>query len=267
MLEAVDAVPRSKAAVLGPLGRTVRAASTPVPLLEVLATAPTPLDLLLSSLLATGLWLGPDFLLAPAGLALELRLGYRTEALVGRILSSGEWLDDRAEGLAAPAPAVVRATTVALCASAGFVLERLLSSSGSEQAALYLGASTCIWGGLYEVARPKLKTRDERELEATRQSEFLEFAEAKLRSSDRPADTVHETEVVRAFRRYYPKYRAERGVSDKELFDLMRRWMSVPRRQLLPGGAIGAPRMMTTRSAAGYYSSITLTQDPDVGLG
>lgn len=238
-----------------------------MPLLETLATAPTPLDLLLSSLLATGLWLGPDFLLAPVGIGAELRLGYRAEALVGRVLSPGVWLEDRAEGLAAPAPPVVRATTAALFASAGFLLERLLSSAGSEQAALYLGASTCIWGGLYEVARPKLKTRDERELEATRQAEFLAFAEAKLRYSDRTTDTVHETEVVRAFRRYYPKYRADRGVSDKELFDLMRVWMSVPRRQLLPGGAIGAPRMMTTRSKAGYYSSLTLTQDPDVGLG
>ena len=77
--------------------------------------------------------------------------------------------------------------------------------------------------------------------------------------------TCHETEIVRAFRRSYPRYRAGRGISDREILELMRRWMRVPRTQLLPGGAI-ATEVVSSRSAAGYYT-VALTKEPDVGLG
>ena len=268
LLDAVDAVPRTSKAVLGPISRTVRdgedAAPVAASILEQLAASPAPLDLLLAALLATGLYLGPDFLLAPLGLASPARLGYRTEALVGRVLpgQGGEWLEDRAGGYASEAPLPVRVATGALFAAAGFALERVLTAASSEQAAFYLGASTTLWGSLYEVARPKLASRAEREQREVREADFIAFAEARLEAGG----SCHETEIVKAFRRYYPKYRVNRGITDKEVYDLMRRWMSVPRTQLLPGGAIST-EIVSARSPAGYYSGLSVAKEPDVGLG
>ena len=265
LLDALDAMPRTGKAVLGPVSRTVRGPSAEQDsLVEALTAAPVPLDALLVLLLATGLYLGPDFLLTPLGLGSNAPLGYRTERLVGYVLSPGEaWLDDRAEGFAAPAPLLVRVATGALFLLCSYALERVLTSAASDQAAFYLGASSSIWGGLYEVARPRLRTRSEEEQRRAWEADFVRFAEARLGLT--AGGSCHETEIVRAFRRFYPKYRAGREITDNEVFDLMRRWMSVPRTQLLPGGAIST-EIVSARSAAGYYS-IALTKEPDVGLG
>jgi len=137
-------------------------------------------------------------------------------------------------------------------------------SVSSEQAVFYLGCSTSLWGGLYELARPKLRSRDEQLRELTRQAEFAAFAAARL--AEGGLGTCHETSIVRAFRRYYPKYRVDRGMTDAEIADLMRRWMSVERTKLLPGGALSTERV-SARTSAGYYKGITLIEQPDVGLG
>ena len=78
--------------------------------------------------------------------------------------------------------------------------------------------------------------------------------------------SCHETEIARAFRRFYPKYRVDRGISDTEIYNLMRRWTSVPRTRMLPGAAIGT-EMVSARTAAGYYKGLSLADEPDVGLG
>lgn len=265
LLDALDATPRTGKAVLGPVSRSVRGPfveQESFSLVEALTATPMPIDALLVLLLATGLYLGPDFLLTPLGLASNARLGYRTEAAVGTLLSPGEaWLVDRAEGLAAPAPLLVQVATGALYLLFSYALERVLTVAASDTVVFYLGASTCIWGGLFEVARPRLRTRSQEEQRRAWEADFTRFAEARLTASG----TCHETEIVRAFRRYYPKYRAGRGITDSDIFDLMRRWMSVPRKQLLPGGAI-ATEVVSARSAAGYYN-VALTKEPDVGLG
>ena len=97
-----------------------------------------------------------------------------------------------------------------------------------------------------------------------REDEFIRFAEARLAVGGANA-SCHESEVVRAFRRFYPKYRVDRGISDAEICGLMRRWMSVPRAQLLPGAAIGT-EIVSTRTAAGFYKGISVAVEPDVGL-
>ena len=264
LLDALDATPRSGNAVLGPVSRSTR--GPPVEhgssLVEALTATPMPIDALLVLLLAAGLYIGPDFLLTPLGLTSNARLGYRTEAAVGALLSPGEaWLVDRAEGLAAPAPLLVQVATGALYLLFSYALERVLTVAASDTVVFYLGASTSIWGGLFEVARPRLRTRSQEEQRRAWEADFARFAEARLTASG----TCHETEIVRAFRRYYPKYRAGRGITDSDIFDLMRRWMSVPRTQLLPGGAIST-EIVSARSAAGYYNA-ALTKEPDVGLG
>ena len=264
LLDALDATPRTSQAVLGPVSRSVRGppAEQGSSLVEALTTTPMPIDALLVLLLATGLYLGPDFLLAPLGLASNARLGYRTEAAVGAVLSPGEaWLVDRAEGLAADAPLLVQVATAALYLVFSYLLERVLTAASSDTLVFYLGASASIWGGLFEVARPRLRTRSQEEERRRWEADFARFAEARLTASG----TCHETEIVRAFRRSYPRYRAGRGISDREILELMRRWMSVPRTQLLPGGAI-ATEVVSCRSAAGYYN-VALTKEPDVGLG
>ena len=268
LLDALDATPRTGKAVLGPVSRSVRGPSVEQgsSLVEALTATPLPIEALLVLLLATGLYLGPDFLLTPFGLASNARLGYRTEAALGTVLSPGEaWLVDRAEGLAAPAPLLVQAATGALYLLFSYALERVLTVAASDTLVFYLGASTSIWGGLFEVARPRLRTRSQEEQRRAWEADFTRFAEARLTASG----TCHETEIVRAFRRFHPKYRAgqtaERGITDNDIFDLMRRWMSVPRTQLLPGGAI-ATEIVSARSAAGYYT-VALTKEPDVGLG
>ena len=150
LLDALDAMPRTGKAVLGPVSRSVR--GPPVEqgrsLIEALTATPMPIDALLVLLLATGLSLGPDFFLAPLGLASNARLGYRTEAAVGTVLSPGEaWLDDRAEGLAAEAPLLVQVATGALYLLFSYALERVLTSAASDTVVFYLGASSSIWGG------------------------------------------------------------------------------------------------------------------------
>ena len=269
MLDVVDAVPRSQIAVLGPVTRTVRQPIEAVTVMQSLGTAPSPFDASMAVLLAVGLYLGPDFALAPLGLASKARVGYRAEALVGRAIpgggGSGDWLADREAGLAASAPLPVRAATAALFGASGYLLERALSSLGNDNVIFYLGASSVLWGGLYEVARPRLPTRAEVEREEARRAEFRAFAEARLTLGS-ASQSTHESEVVRAFRRFYPKYRVDRGIADAEIADLMRRWISVPRTRLLPGGQIQSDTV-SARTAAGYYKGIVLTVEPDVGLG
>ena len=89
LLDALDATPRSGNAVLGPVSRSTR--GPPVEhgssLVEALTATPMPIDALLVLLLAAGLYIGPDFLLTPLGLTSNARLGYRTEAAVGALLS------------------------------------------------------------------------------------------------------------------------------------------------------------------------------------
>jgi len=270
LLDAADATGKA-APVLGPVSRRALTAP-PVPdgasILDSIAAAPAPFDLCMAVLLAIGLYLGPDFVLAPLGLGSKASVGYRTEAAVGRLLSLDEaptWLDDRQAGLASPAPALVRAVVFALFVGGGYVLERFLSAVGSDNAVFYLGASTTLWGGLYEAAlRPKLPSREERDLATTREAEFVAFA--ALRLGAQSGGTCHETDIVRAFRRYYPKYRVDRGITDAEISDLMRRWASVERTRLLPGGALST-ETVSARTAAGYYKGITVKEEPDVGLG
>ena len=268
LLDSVDAVPRTQSAVLGPLSRTVRPPiSGAAPFVDQLVSSPvTPFDVFGAALLTIGLYLGPDFLLAPIGLAANARLGYRTEAAVGRVLTpQAPWLVDRARGFAADAPPLVQRSTAALFVLAGVLVERTIATLGSDNAVFYLGASSCLWGGLYEVARPRLPSRAIAERDAMREEEFIRFAAARLSVGGANA-SCHESEVARAFRRFYPKYRVDRGISDTEIYALMRRWMSAPRSVRLPGAAIGT-EIVSTRTAAGFYKGISVAAEPDVGLG
>ena len=107
---------------------TTRATITPFADFTQVLFAPTELnDLIAAFFLGIALLLGPDFLLAPAGLVSDrgIRPGYALESVVGALLDpTGQWLKDRREGLAADAPLTVRAPILCLFVALGLLVDR-----------------------------------------------------------------------------------------------------------------------------------------------
>ena len=107
-------------------------------------------DLLGALFVGVALLLGPDFLLAPAGLVSDdgIRPGYSLESVVGRLIDpSAQWLADRDERLAAKTPLSVRAAVVALFVGAGLLTERLLLLALEDTSfVISLGICGCIGG-------------------------------------------------------------------------------------------------------------------------
>lgn len=99
------------------------------------------------------------------------------------------------------------------------------------------GIGACVAASVYEVGRPdRLSVEEAQALEAQWQ-DFARFADGALARSGR----CHETEVFRAFRRAYGRYRSEEALSDARLRDMVRNWW---------GGA--------ERSRAGWYKNLSL---------
>ena len=207
--------------------------------------------------LSLALFLGPDFMLAPLGIASEARLGFLAEGKLGRFLGiGGDWLEDREARLSSDAPLAVTVATLSLFLLIGLVSERLLIFSLEDSSfVLSLGICGCLGGGLYELIRPKLLTREEFRAREFLQSEFTDFAAARLMPTRTGA--CHETEVIKAFRLFYGKYRRapqadeEGGISDSEILSLMRNW---------------ARFIAAERSPAGYWKGVMIASAEDVGL-
>ena len=87
--------------------------------------------------LGIALQLGPDFLLAPAGLVADkggLRPGRLLEEAIGALVSpEAQWLRDRREELAASAPLAIRALVFVLFAAAALPVGRLLQLVSSPK--------------------------------------------------------------------------------------------------------------------------------------
>lgn len=120
---------------------------------------------------------------------------------------------------------------------------------------LSLGICGCFGGGLYELIRPKLLTREESRARDALQEEFTKFAAIRLKPTR--AGACHETEVIKAFRLYYGKYRRspepdeQGGITDAEILSLLRRW---------------ARYISIERSPAGYWKGVMIAPAGDVGL-
>lgn len=219
------------------------------------------MDLVATLFLGIGLMLGPDFLLAPAGLVSNdgIRPGYSLEAVVGGIVTpDAQWLKDRRERLAADAPLQVRALVLLPFLAAGLLANRMLLVALEDQVfVLSLGIISCIGGGLLEVIRQPLPTRAERDLKARLADEFLIFS-ADFLTTSRGSARCHERDVVAAFRTYYPRYRnrdMERstdGVSvpDEVIADALRSW----------NVQMGRPGV---RSSAGFWKGIAVKKRED----
>ena len=145
------------------------ASITPFPEFVDVIFAPTEtVDVIGAVFLGIALQLGPDFLLAPAGLVSDegIRPGYALESVVGeRLDPNAQWLKDRREKLAAESPLTVKAIITPLFIAAGLLLDRLLIFAVEDPSfVVSVGICSCIGGGLLEIIREPLPTRAERDL-------------------------------------------------------------------------------------------------------
>ena len=235
-------------------------AATLTPFPDMMATVLSPLeggDLVAAGFLGVALMLGPDFLLAPAGLVSDegVRPGYALESVIGDVVTpDAQWLKDRKEKLAADAPPQVRGLVLLPFLAAGLLANRLLLvalESGSF--VLSVGIISCFGALVLEVIREPLPTRDERDLAEKLSAEFMLFSTERLSVGGR----CHERDIVRAFRAFYPRYRSrdmrrsQDGVSvpDDEIADLVRGW----------NARMGRPAM---RTPSGFWKGISVAPPP-----
>ena len=205
------------------------------------------------------LLLGPDFILAPAGIVSNdgIRPGYTLESVLGGLLTpDAQWLKDRRERLKADAPLIVQAPTVTLFLAVGVLVERLLLVAFEDPGfVISLGVCSCIGGSLLEVIREPLPTREERDRSAKLSDEFLIFAADRLTRGGR----CHERDIVKDFRLYYPRYRYAdmrrtsdgQSLQDDEIADLVRSW----------NGSMGRPG---ERTSSGFWKGISLVVKEEV---
>lgn len=239
-------------------GPATSAPATITPFAEMNAVFFAPLeqgDLIAAVFLGFALLLGPDFLLAPAGLVSDkgIRPGYALESVVGRLIDpDAQWLRDRNEELAATAPLLVRVPIGVLFVLAGLLTNRLLLIALEDSGFVISTAiCACIGSGLLEIIREPLPTREERDLQASLSYEFLDFSNERMQMGGR----CHESDIVRAFRSYYPRYRkrdmtrSADGVSlaDDTIADLARAW----------NVRMGRP---AERTSSGFYKGVSLKE-------
>ena len=222
--------------------------------------------------------LGPDFFLAPAGLVSDegIRPGYALEAVVGELVTpDAQWLKDRNEKLAADAPLQVRALVLLPFLAAGLLVNRLLLVALEDPSfVISLGIISSLGGAAFNLIRPPLPTRQERDLQV-KSSRDLHLSplistgsqlistdlQVKLRdeflifSSDRIAvgGRCHERDVVAAFRAFYPRYRNRDmgryadgvSVADDDIADRLREW----------NAQMGRPGV---RTSTGFWKGISV---------
>jgi hypothetical protein len=148
---------------------------------------------------------------------------------------------------------------VSLLASSpgGGAATAMISGSGSGSGtgtSLQLAAVCLIGGATLELGRvasgEKMLTRVESDRDDLLRKEFQDFADSRLQLGG----TCHRLDVVRAFRRYYGKYRTsdnpEFPLSDVEIEQLLRNW------SLEQGPAI-------ERSSSGFYAGVRINPDAD----
>ena len=140
-------------------------------------------------------------------------------------------MKDRNEGLFAPFPLAFTLLMGIVFLILGIVTDRtlLFVAEGDSNVVLQLAGVSLIGGASLELGRiasgEKMKTRDEDNRDEELQNEFEEFAQRRLILGE--GGSVHRSEVISAFRRYFGKYRVENDefpLSDLEIERLLRSW-------------------------------------------
>ena len=173
------------------------------------------------------------------GGALWLLLGSRSNPLVRPLANvlydenteDGSWVRDRNEGLFAPLPLAFTLIMGVVFLTLGFITDRglLFLAEGQSTVVLQLAGVSLIGGAALELGRiasgEKMLTRDDLDRQIMLADEFKEFATKRLIVGEGGA--VHRSEVIRAFRRYFSKYRVENEqypLTDLEIERLLRTW-------------------------------------------
>lgn len=173
------------------------------------------------------------------GGALWLLTGSRSNPLVRPLANilydenteEGAWVKDRNDGLFAPLPAGFMAIMGILFLILGFVTDRglLLLADGNSNSVLQMAGVSLIGGASLELGRiasgEKMITREDLNRKTMLADEFSEFASNRLIVGEGGA--VHRSEIIKAFRRYFAKYRVENDqypLTDLEIERLIRTW-------------------------------------------
>ncbi len=152
-------------------------------------------------------------------------------ALYDENTNKGSWVKDRNEGLFAPFPLAFSLLMGMVFLILGIVTDRtlLFLAEGQSNVVLQMAGVSLIGGASLELGRiasgEKMKTRDEDDRDEELQGEFLEFAEKRLIFGE--GGSVHRSEVISAFRRFFGKYRVENDeypLTDLEIERLLRNW-------------------------------------------
>ena len=171
--------------------------------------------------------------------SLWLLSGSRSNPLVKPIANAlydtntkkGAWVKDRNDGLFAPFPAAFSILMGFIFLILGFITDRVLlyAAEGESTVVLQLAGVSLIGGASLELGRiasgEKMKTRENAERDQNLADEFEEFAGRKLIYGE--GGSVHRSEVIKSFRRYYGKYRVENEqfpLGDLEIEQLLRGW-------------------------------------------
>ena len=173
------------------------------------------------------------------GGALWLLLGSRSNPLVKPIANvlydedtqEGAWVKDRNEGLFAPLPTTFMLIMGVIFLFLGFITDRslLFIAEGDSDIVLQMAGVSLIGGASLELGRiasgEKMITREDLTREIMLKEEFDEFALKRLIVGE--GGSVHRSDVIRSFRRYFAKYRVENDeypLTDLEIERLLRTW-------------------------------------------
>jgi hypothetical protein len=171
--------------------------------------------------------------------ALWLLSGSRSNPLVKPLANilydenteEGAWVKDRNEGLFAPFPVVFTLVMGVVFCILGFVTDRglLILSEGDSSVVLQLAGVSLIGGASLELGRiasgEKMITREDFMRDKMLADEFNEFAAKRLLVGQ--GGSIHRSEVITSFRRYFAKYRVENDqypLTDLEIERLLRTW-------------------------------------------
>lgn len=165
--------------------------------------------------------------------------------------SEEAWLRDRNDGLFANVPNVLYVIMLIIFFAAGAVTDSLAQLAAGPAVSLPLAGVSLVTGAALELGRvasgDKQVTREETETAERLEKEFYEFVQARLL----PGGNCHRQEIVKAFRRYYAKYRSEEGLTDLEIERLIRSWCQTQK---------GNVKM----SSSGFYSGVRINTEADV---
>lgn len=137
---------------------------------------------------------------------------------LGEVLGMGQatWTDDW------DVPVALQAFTLSLFALLGFGAERAIAvGTGNGNGVFPLSAALAsgVWAGVYELGRTQQKgyklTREEQEREEQQQKDFNQFCRERVEV--KPSGRVHISELSRAFREQYGRYRTTEQMSDNVL--------------------------------------------------